>query len=158
MIQQIQQFLMPPVFADNAEKTRCALVVSTMTGLGFAATLIYSILWLVIVPQYSERLIFSGFAFIITALPFLLVRAKKLQLASTIFLVGSWLLVTLVTPSAGGTRSPFIGFYILVVTMAALVSGWRAAIRFASWLFSVSRALFQRHSRHPGALGYRWLH
>lgn len=131
MIKQLQKFLTPPIIPDNQAEARRAVVVSNMTALAFISTLIYSVLWIIIVPQYSERLIFSAFALLITGIPFLLVRTRRVQLASAIFLIGTWLLVTLVTPSAGGTRSPFIGFYILIVTMAALIAGWRVAIGFA---------------------------
>lgn len=131
MMQQLQQFLMPPVFADDEHKTQRAQVISNMACVGLLGTAIYSVLWMLVVPEYSERLVISVFAFIVMGTPLLLVRARQIEAASLFFLTGLWMLVTLATPSAGGTRAPFVGFYILVVTIAALIAGWRVAIGFA---------------------------
>lgn len=131
MIHQLRHILRPPVFAGDKKQTDLARLIASVTALGFIATLLYSLVWVIVVPVYTYRLIYSVFALLITAIPFILVQARRVRLASLILLSGIWVLVTLVTPSAGGTRAPFIGFYMLVVTMAALMSGWRVAFGFA---------------------------
>jgi hypothetical protein len=143
MTQQIRKFLTPPIFEGDKKRSARASLIANITGLGFIVTLIYSVLWVLVAPEYSGRLIFSVFALLITSIPFMLVRIGQDRLASLIFLSGAWMLVTLVLPSAGGTRAPFIGFYMLVVTIAALISGFRCTRSYGLY----SRASGNSHKR-----------
>ncbi len=49
------------------------------------------------------------------------------MLARGVLLSGVWLIVTITVLTSGGTRAPIFGLYIMIVMVAALLSGWRLA-------------------------------
>ena len=130
MINRIEKFFIPSVLlgVNDGEQVRSLLVLSV---LGVVLAPVYAILWVIIVSPHSEGLVFPLLGLISTSLPLLLIRLNLVQVARNIFLGGTWVLVTGTMLTTGATHAPIFELYMLIVMMAALLSGWPLALKYA---------------------------
>jgi PAS domain S-box-containing protein len=128
MFKPIKQFLTPPVFPDDEDKTRTAsilntLVVGTMAALalaGLAAPLIF--------VEKLYNFVFILVFFLMVAVDWWLMRRGRVRLASGLFVSGLWIIFTAFLSLAGGMSSIAAVFYLAGVVMAGLLLGERAAL------------------------------
>lgn len=131
VINKVIQFLGLPTFLEDDDESRIAYRLSVVSIVGIFLTLLYTIIWLVILPEHLARLVFVAPTLIVFVTTIALVRMRHVHIASNLMVAGGWILVTLITASAGGTQAPFFGFYILIILIAVLFSSWRTAVFFA---------------------------
>jgi PAS domain S-box-containing protein len=129
-INKFEQFLIPPALLEDEDSARVvrpliAICVSTL-----ALLTIYTVLWVLIMPDRIDRSFFSFLAMIPTTLSLLFVRLKMIRLAVDVLLGAFWMIITVVILTAGGTRAPMFGLYPLIVMGAAFFSGWRQALNY----------------------------
>jgi PAS domain S-box-containing protein len=124
---QIDQFLSPPQLSQNKQERQTRqlrLLVTLYLLLVFA----YAVLVLLFSPDEIARLRNIPLWLSAIVLPVILLRLKHHRAAIDAFLIGGWLLITLITATIGGTRASAFGFYAVVVALAALWVGWQSAL------------------------------
>ncbi|CAG0926674.1 Autoinducer 2 sensor kinase/phosphatase LuxQ [Thermoflexales bacterium] len=122
-----RRLLTPPAYSDE--------------DLARAARLLHAILlimWVVVVVSAVPSIVLAGdklvsiliwVALVIpVVLATVLLHAKHVKAASTVFIIGAWLLLTGSTLPFGGSVSPTVNSYILLVIIAGLLLGGRGAI------------------------------
>lgn len=126
----IWRFLVTAAVQDD-DSAKTARRLSAIALLAVALIAVYSVIWLMIMPQYSQRLaLFLPPTFTLLGAALFLIRKGWLQAAVRISLGGSWVVITLITITAGGTLVPFYGLYTLLLMIAALFAGWRSTAFF----------------------------
>ena len=116
---------------EDEDLARVVHPLTMLATLSLILATVYTILWLIIMPQLAERVVYSIFAIIISGLTLVCVRFQRIAIARHVLLNGTWLLVSATILTSGGTRAPIFGLYILIVLVAALLSGWRVALGYA---------------------------
>jgi PAS domain S-box-containing protein len=127
---RLRQWLMPTTLSLNDSNLRLAAQVSAVCWLCVAVSVGHALLVLLFAPDRADSLRFTPLWLLSAVLPYLLVRAGRVRAAALAFMGGAWLAITLATIAVGGTRAPTFGLYALVVMLAALWVGWRAAVAF----------------------------
>ncbi len=125
--ESLKRFIEPPLFSDQEAAAGIRQPFGVLVSLGFVISMIHAVIGLIIMPQYADRLIYLLAAAVVTGVSFLASYFKRVRLANLIFLVGMFILITLISAAAGGTRSPHFGIFTLFIMVAALLSGWVAA-------------------------------
>jgi signal transduction histidine kinase len=124
MLTWIRQLLAAPVFEDE-DKTRTASLLNTI----LLTTFSLSVVFMIVAPIASPNSVFSWVATGTLMLPQLgalfLMRRGRVQLASALFSLMLWSIVTLSAVFAGGVRSASFSTYTLVILIAGLLLGWR---------------------------------
>ncbi|MBL8134911.1 MAG: PAS domain S-box protein [Anaerolineae bacterium] len=135
----LQRSLSAPTFPGDEEKSRLAFRLMAVALAGILIAIVYSCVLLVIAPDQRLRLVFTPPLLFIFSLVIVLVKTGRVRAASRFMLGGSWLIVSVMIVTSGGTRSPLFALFILTVMTAVLLSGWRAAVVLggASILFGV---------------------
>jgi GAF domain-containing protein len=125
---RIREFLAPPVFAGDEDKTRVARLLNAIL-LFILAVLVAVTIPVLILPESSvEGLQFVGLTAVLTVGAWILLRSGYLRLASGLFvaILGLLELGTLIL--TGGLRSPTAAGFIVFVVVAALLLGRFGAI------------------------------
>jgi PAS domain S-box-containing protein len=128
-MKQIMQFLAPPIFIHDEEKTRTAYLLNVITISSFLAALIYGL----IVP--AGRSIYGGLVIGITLIVWLVMKRGYVRAASILLVAGISLIIGLVVIAAGGAASYEYGAFIVPILFAGLLLGRQAAVSLA--IFSV---------------------
>jgi PAS domain S-box-containing protein len=129
LLSRIKEYLSPPQFPDDEEKTRQGGVLHTVliASIGFLLVDI-----LIAIPFLFVEKVFNGLMtlalLIIAGLAFWLMRRGRVRLAAALFIWSIWFIFTLFLPFAGGIRSVVIIYYIVGVVLAGLLLGTRGAI------------------------------
>jgi GAF domain-containing protein len=124
---RITQFLAPPVFEDDEDKTRLARLLNTVLLTELAVVLISSFA----IPQAEDILVGAlsvGVMAFLSLGALLVLRLGYVRLAGGLFSFSMWVFVTVMMLVSGGVSSPMTASYILVVSMAGLLLGGRAAM------------------------------
>jgi PAS domain S-box-containing protein len=144
-------FFTPPVFPEDAEKSRQArLLHPLLVGLIF----LMAIGGFIAVPFiYSEKN-FNAFliaaSFGIACLSFALLRIGRVRAAAILLLFGTWPLVALLTFLAGGMQSVVVVFFVAGAVIAGLLLRVRGALAYS--LLSCAAGLgmiLWENSGHP---------
>ena len=114
-------------------------------------TLVYSAIWVVVRPDYLHRLGFSGITLILLSIILVLIHQGRVRAASHFLHASTWLLVTAITATAGGTRAPFFAFYTLVIMLTVIFSGWRTATFYG--VLTLITGLIMAHLGTIGVIG-----
>lgn len=137
-LSRIRQLLSSPTFPDDEEKTRVAYRLMMVSAASLISTVIYSLVWVIILPQFAGRLLLATVAMLLFGAVILCVQSGRVQTGRSLFLGGLWIVVTLASASSGGTRAPIYGVYALVIMSATILSGWNATIFYAGMSFIAS--------------------
>jgi GAF domain-containing protein len=130
MLDRIRRVLAAPIFENNEEKTRVASMLNTIVVATLVLSMTFAIATPLISPNPGFSLVFTG-ALILPQLGALyLMRRGRVQLAATLLSSMLWGIITLSAATAGGLRSTSFGIYILVILVAGLLLGLRAAVVF----------------------------
>lgn len=132
MYNSVKRLFSPSVFLDDDKKMHIARLLSGVSTLAFIFSLVYGAVWVFVVPEYGWRLIYVIPALIASGIPLIFIRLGRVRAAGYFFLTVSWITITLVAITAGGTRAPFFGLYTLVVMFSAMLFDWRAALSYAA--------------------------
>lgn len=126
-INWILKALLPPKFSEDEQKSRVSYRLHMVSLAGMIIASVYVFIWLIFLPEFANRLVFAPPIFLVFLLVLWLVRLGRENVASSFLLCSTWLLTTSIAVTAGGTRSPFFGFYVVIVMSAVLFSGWKTA-------------------------------
>lgn len=129
MVSHIQKLCRPPVFEDDADKTRMGYVLHTLLS--------YTTAFLIVLEMTIALFDFPERTFFLISLPILMVflgidnwvlRRGRVRFASIIFIALVWLIFTFFLPFAGGVRSVMAIFYVVGAAIVSLLLGKRAAV------------------------------
>jgi len=127
----MKEYLSPPVFEGDEDKTRAARLVNTCVLTLLATLALNAVAFPMLAPgrAYRMMIIVPMFPWLLATLP--LIRRGRVYLASALLVTGAWLALTVTALTSGGVRAPVFGGYILVVLGAGLLLSRRAAFVFA---------------------------
>lgn len=126
LIERIRQWI--DYFAPA--QTFTARIFSAMMLLSFAVTVLYILLWQIVMPGQFEQLSYAPMLVVSASASLAFMRWGKESSAKLVFLGGSWVILTLIILDAGGTRAPIFASYTFVVMIAALFVNWQTAFLF----------------------------
>src|SRR5690606_15476785 len=124
----MKHLLRAPTFA-NEDKTRIARLLNVILWATIGVNLIYSFSLLFTIPDPELNLLVDGVLLILQLIVLILMRRGELQMASIILVSALWLYSNFVILIFGGSRSPAIIVYFLVILAAGLLLGGRVAVR-----------------------------
>lgn len=123
----MKHLLRAPTFA-NEDKTRIARLLNVILWATIGVNLIYSFSLLFTIPDPELNLLVDGVLLILQLIVLILMRRGELQMASIILVSALWLYSNFVILIFGGSRSPAIIVYFLVILAAGLLLGGRVAV------------------------------
>jgi GAF domain-containing protein len=152
----LRQVITPPVFPDDEDKTRVAaqlnLILWTFAAVvvlvGIAVPFLFAGQGLAIVAVLAILIV-------LTSGMLLLMHRGQVQLAGAIFSLGMWGLYALLIVGTGGMTSPVNLTWIVVVIIAGLLLGRRAALGFAG--LSSAAGLVVLYAERNGFLPPRFI-
>lgn len=132
MFKQIRYFLAPPVFAGDEEKTRSAYLLNLITISSLVGTLLYSLL------ATTERP-YVGLVVGVILMAWFAMRRGYVRTASIALVGGIFGVLVIGVFTGGGVRAPGYSGFFIVILLAGLLLGWKAAITsaFLSILYGV---------------------
>jgi signal transduction histidine kinase len=122
---------------DDEDQTRTAANLNTIALAALAVTILYSLASLVLSSWISLTWSIPRLLLIVVVL--LLLRSRRVKLACWVALSGAWLIQLAVAVTGGGVRTPGFGGMIVIVLVAGLLLGQRAAFVVAA--LSISSGL-----------------
>jgi GAF domain-containing protein len=127
MWNKIKQFLAPPVFADDEEKTRIALLLNPLLLSLFVADVFAGLATLFVFAQKLGSGIAVVLIFVVAFVAKLLMQQGYVRASGLVFIIGTWLPITTVFQLSG--QRSFAGVTLVSLTViAGLVLGRRAAV------------------------------
>lgn len=145
---RLRTLLASPAFAGDEEKSLQARQLH-MIALGGAVTVaLWAIGVGVAVPELRHRAPSALSILALFAIAFTLNRAGRVRLGALVLVCGLWILMTAVAWTGGAVRETSFGWHFLVVLMAALLLGRRAA--FALIAVSVATELIVMDAQRKG--------
>jgi PAS domain S-box-containing protein len=130
MIAQIKRLLAAPVFADE-DKTRVASLLNIILYATLLINLLYSASLLFTIPEPAPNLVVNAVLFLLQLCTLLFMRRGQVHVASFILVGAIWLYGNFVILFFGGSQSPAVIIYSLVIVIAGLLLGGRTAIALA---------------------------
>jgi GAF domain-containing protein len=127
MLTRIRQWLAPPIFEGDEDKTRTARLLNIVLWAELVAMLLVTFL----IPFSEDVLVGAVAVGLITlqaVIMLFLMRAGYVQLAAGLFTLSLWLTQTGLVFVSGGIRSPMLVGYAVPVCMAGLFLGGRMAV------------------------------
>ncbi len=150
MFERIRHYLTPPVFADDRQKARAAVILNTILLTLLVLTTIVIVVLLVTSELDLMSLAFIGIIDALVWAVAFVMRRGHVRAAGGTLCLGLWLFETFLIVSTGGVRSPLASTYILVTVMAGLLLGGRGAMLFAG--LGVLSGLFVLYIESVGIL------
>jgi len=98
-----------------------------MVLIGAPVLVVYLALWAILAPGRIDRLLFGAAFGVITGVCLVLVRTRFYRVAQYLFVGSAFVIATLIVATAGGTLAAYYGVYLVVIMLAAWLSGWRVA-------------------------------
>ncbi|MBN2391396.1 MAG: GAF domain-containing protein [Anaerolineae bacterium] len=156
MWNNIKRLLSPPVFAGDEEKTRVAALLNAILWI-FVGICMAAGLFFLFLPNPELSVPLVGVFLLVNAGLLWMMRRGYVSVASLLFLIGFWLLMTAVCLFLGGTHSATYWSYIVIVVVAGLLLGGRGSIIFAvlSVVATLAITLAQTADLLPTRLGVR---
>ena len=138
-----------PIFGD-ADKTRIARLLHIILLATIAVNLAYSASLLLTVPEPGLNLVVDGALLVAQMASLILVRRGHVRLASNILVGALWFYCNFVIFNFGGSQSPAIVLYFLVIIIAGLLLGGPAAVTVSA--ISVFAGLVLMYAQVTGLL------
>lgn len=148
IIARLIYIIKPPIFEGDETKTRNAKLLYTICWATTIPVTIYIPVHLITMPQTASRLFLLGIIYAAIATALILMRAGHDRAASTMFIVCTWMFLSISSVTAGGITAPAEGGYGLIIICAALLLGQKEAGIAAgiSILFLLGMTLFEESS------------
>ena len=131
MLKWFRQILTAPVFEGDVDRTNMAKHVHTMTWLTLLMMLAYAIALPILDAQLMARDIFLIPLFALQIVVLAWVRRGQVRLGAMVSLVGFWVMFGIASFTSGGVRSAPYNGHIVLILIAAILLGWRAALGLA---------------------------
>jgi len=140
MFKRLKQFLAPPVFADDEEKTRNARLLNVITLSSLLGALTYSL----IAP--AGHAIYARLGIGVTLIVWLVMQRGHIRAASITLVAGVVILIAGLVIAAGGVNTPEYGGLIVPILFAGLLLGWRVTVSLATFSVLFGAVLIQADS------------
>src|SRR5688500_11389132 len=141
MFKRIIHFLSPPVFADDEEKTRTANILNMIAIISFFTALLYGFM------TPAERLPYIGLAIGVILTAWLTNRRGYVETAAITMVTGISAVFVISVFTGGGVRSPVYGGFFVVILLAGLFLGWKAALSVTIFSILYGMILLQADAR-----------
>ena len=140
MLTRIRQFLAPPVFEGDEDKTHIAKILN-VTLLIALAIMLASLLFLLWANDIlASLLVIGSFAFVILV-SLVLMRRGRVQLAGMLFSVNLLIIATGLLAFSGGVNNPMTAVFLVVVCVAGLLLRGRAPFIFVGLVIAIINGL-----------------
>jgi GAF domain-containing protein len=126
----IKHLLSAPVF-ENEDKTRIARMLNTIVLTVLVLAVVFTIFTLPTSPEPVALSLVEGVLVLLCVCVLILMRRGRVQLASALFSLMLWVVITIAAVGSGGVRSPAFSIYTTVILIAGLLLGERIGIAFA---------------------------
>lgn len=127
MWNKIRQYLAPPIFADDEDKTRAAALLNPLILSIFVVVFVGAIATVFVFNQKLGSGIVVGMLFLVMLISKLLLQSGQVRPAGVVFVAGVWLPVSAVMFLAAGHH--LIGVtYAALTVVAGLIIGRRSAL------------------------------
>jgi len=126
----MDNYLKPPVFPDDEEKTQTARTVHVMLWLVVGATTLFLVAVIIFPPFYQQwRIVLNiGFNYIISIVAFMLNKRGRPRLAGLLLSLLLFIATVLSALTAGGLRAPASLLLFLFIFSVGLLLGARAVV------------------------------
>ncbi len=122
----LQSVLRPPVFVDE-DKTRTAALVNTVLVACSSGSILFFVVAGLFIPDEADRIIYALVAMPLLVGLLVIVRWGYVRFASIVLVLLLWVLVALVSYTAGGVRTPAFAGFVLPILCAGFLLGHRAS-------------------------------
>ena len=136
----IRDFLSPPVFPEDEEKTRIASLLNTILLIVLLMAVVFAIPSFIVTPSLARILIEVTLILVVFGL-LVLLRRGRVRLSSAIFTSILFVIVSVGTYAAGGFRGTTMSAYFGIILITGLLLGsWTAlaigilTIIYTGWL------------------------
>jgi len=131
MLPQFKQFLSPPVFPNDPDKTAVAKIVNQISLL-FIIVLIISTPILIMVSGGLQRtLSWNTFIILFMLVIKLLITRGFVNQASLLLISVMWIVNLFATATSGGIHAPGYSVFVVLIVLAGILLGWRYALGIA---------------------------
>jgi PAS domain S-box-containing protein len=144
MIASLKRFLAPPVFADE-EQTRKAALLNMIVLAAFVIATLYLLAAPLLLPEAS--LFWALVRYPVILFIWALLRLGYIDFACTFAISSAWVIQMLAWATTGGPRTSSLAGIIIFILMAGLLIGSRAAFLFAALSMVASLAMVYGESR-----------
>ncbi len=136
----ISSFFTPPRF-DDSDKTYTASQLWRILVLMAGTTILYLIIWLALVPEFTSRIVLALPLFPLYVWLFYLIKKGNIKLASIALVAGIWFVLFFASLFSGGVLAPGYSGFLVTILAAAIFMGRDSAVRIA-WISVFVGALF----------------
>ncbi|MEW6129016.1 MAG: PAS domain S-box protein [Acidobacteriota bacterium] len=130
MFTYLKRFLAPPVFEANEEKTRLAALLHTIVLAGFTIATFYLIALPLLLP--GESMLWTLVRYPPFLISWVLLRKGYVRAACAFFVTAAWASQVFVWANTAGPHPPSVAGVVVLVLIAGLLLGSRAAFLFAA--------------------------
>ncbi|MDQ2693190.1 MAG: hypothetical protein M3Y68_14220, partial [Chloroflexota bacterium] len=151
---RIRDFMTPPVFMEDDHKTQLAFYISFIIKASVPALLIFVLvrMWQGIALIDISNIIIVGIAVILLAIWTAVKTAGAVQRSGTLIITMLWIAYTFLALSGSGIRGTGFVSYFVVMLLAGLLTGVRAAVGIA--LLSILSGFGLAYAESVGIVAY----
>ena len=153
LLNYYRQWVKPPIFPSNEDKTRMAKILYMLLGNTLIFVLVASVAIVTVVVQKRSTSIVILSLFICVPISYELIRRGRVLAASRLYVTSIWILFTLSMLLTGRINTTFVSLHLAVVVMAGILLGKRSAI-----LLTLLSILAGLGITIPEILGYALVH
>jgi methyl-accepting chemotaxis protein len=146
----MKQFFTAPIFGDDENKTRTAGLLSVVLRIIFVATVVGSIIMILLEPaEFVFSLVFGCILVAVILGLQQLIHRGYVRESSILLSCILWISITLLAYVNGSVRDPILTGYFLVTTVASLLLGGRAAVIFGLLSMLATWGVFYLETSDP---------
>lgn len=127
----LKQLLSPPVLEDQ-EQNHTASQLWTVVMIMTVMSVLYLVVWLIIAPDKSIRVLLALPLFPVYGVVLHLIRNGRVGLASSLLVGGIWITLIVAATASGGVLAPGYGGLVIAVLAAGIFMGRNWALVVAS--------------------------
>lgn len=128
MFNSVKMWLTPPIFADDEEKTHFARILNVILLSVIVILGVYTVARAINIPEDFEALFANLALILLLASQLFILRQGWIRAASYILVSLGWLNLTFQAWSFGGVRDASFTAYIVIISIATLLMGWRVGL------------------------------
>lgn len=130
MLTSFRHILTPPIFADEADKTRVAALLYIIFLGTIGVGVISSLLVLILQPDPLPHLVPMSIWLLLALSGLFFLRHGYVTATGLVFTIFTWLFVTLFAVISGGIHAPVLASYMVVILLAGLIYNTRVGMVF----------------------------
>ncbi|GIK40601.1 MAG: hypothetical protein BroJett011_44340 [Chloroflexota bacterium] len=128
MLDSVKIWLAPPIFADDEEKTHLARILNVVLLTVIVILGVYAVARAINIPEDFEALYANLALIILLVSQLFILRQGWVRTASYILVSLGWLNLTFQAWAFGGVRDASFTAYIVIISIATLLMGWRVGL------------------------------